>query len=205
MTGRWTRRRRTHGRPHEDAFERRLTAERDAAVGIVRTIRELLEAGKAISPPAPEWVTAGVAEELGQAFGEVSDLSRRQARAIAECELAIATQLDDSYPAETRIAALAVAWTNLATADLLDAAPRAALKCLDEADRALGDDPDVAPLRASVDVSRASVLHTVGRDDEARKFIERARAAFEESGDRSGLAQCREILAMIERPDRPRR
>jgi tetratricopeptide (TPR) repeat protein len=205
MTGRWTRRRRTRGHAHEDPFDRRLTAERAAAVGIVRTIRELLEAGKAISPPAPEWVTVGVAEELAEAFGEVSDSSRRQARAIAECELAIATQLDDSYPPEARSAALAVAWTNLGTADLLDGAPRAALKCLDEADRALGHNPETASLHGSVDLSRASVLHAVGRNGEARKLVERAQAAFEEAGHRSGVAQCRELLAMIEGRDRPRR
>lgn len=175
-----------------------MTRERAAAVAIVRTIREMVEAGKAISPPAPEWVTAGVAEELGEAFGEVADRSRRQARAIAECELAIANQLDDSYPEEVRIAALAIAWTNLGTTDLLDGAPRAALRCLEEADRALGEHPDTAPLRASVDLSRASVLHTLGRAQEARMFVERARAAFEEFRNPRGLAQCREILALIE-------
>lgn len=203
-TGRWGRRDRRHHHSPEDAIERRLNAERAAAAAIVRTIREMLDAGKAISPPAPEWITAGVAEELSHTFDEVSERSRLQARALAECALDVATQLDGSYPADVRASRLAVAWMNVATADLQAAAPRGALKCLDEADRALGSHPDPEPLRAILDVTRASVLLNIGRDQEARKFVERARAAFEESGNEGGLAECRELMAKIERRGRRR-
>ena len=203
-SGRWGRRPRTRHDSPEDAFERRLTRERAAAVGIVRTIREMLDAGKAISPPAPEWVTAGVAEELHLAFGEVSDRSRLQGRAIAECQLDVASQLDDSYPADVRASTLAIAWTNVATTDLQSAAPRAALKCLEEADAALDGHPEPELLRALVDVTRASVLHTLNRDEEARRFVERAQAIFEELDHPDGLAECREILARIGRRGRRR-
>jgi hypothetical protein len=204
-SGRWGRRDRRHRDSADDAIERRLNAERTAAVAIVRTIRELLDAGKAISPPAPEWVTAGVAEELSHAFNEVPEGSRLQAQALAECQLAVASRLDDSYPADVRASSLAIAWTNVATADLLSAAPRAALKSLDEADAALDGHPEPELLRAVVDVSRAPVLNTLGRDEEARKLVERAREVFERWGHEDGLVQCAEILAMIGRPGRRRR
>lgn len=207
MPGRWGRRPRTRvdfraadaGGPA--AFERRLKRERAAAVAVVRTIREMVAAGKAVSPPAAEWVTVGVAELLSEAFREVADRSRIQARALAECALEVASRLDESYPPEERALALTIAWMDLATADLRDGAARAALKCLDEAEEALRAQPDPDPQRAAIHISRASVLHAVGRDREARICVERARVAFEELGNPGGIAECRMILAMIDGRD----
>ncbi len=169
-----------------------------AADAVVRRICEMVAAGEAVSPPSPEWVTAGVADALSDAFSEALDHSRIQARALAECELAVASRLDASYPADVRASALTLAWMNLATADLNDAAPRAALKCVEQAEEALRGHPNPGPDRATVDVARATVLHTLGRDHEARQYAERARAVYEEFGNRDGSAECREILAMLD-------
>lgn len=144
----------------------RLQQERAAAVPVVRILRRMVAARMSSSVPA-EWVTVGVAEKLSDAFREMLPHAPEQARALAECAVGVAGRLDGSYPEIIRAAALAQAWTDLATADCRNGDPETALQSLDRADAALRGHPALGHDQAVVRMTRATALHALGRGDEA--------------------------------------
>ena len=178
------------------ALAKRLSEERLFATAAICAIRNRVKAGIAVVFP-PEWITAGMAEQLTDASAEILAESADHARTFAGYALDVANRLDDSYGSIIRASTQAHAWMQSANVTLQGGNPEAAMLALTRAGDILRDQGALAHDRALVDVVRATTMKSLGRRSEAMSYLEGARQVFADFGDATRIAECERIMNVV--------
>jgi tetratricopeptide (TPR) repeat protein len=138
-----------------------------------------------------------MAELLCAAAVELLSHAPGRSAALAQLAIAVAGELDGRYPRIIRAQITAAAWKELANAHRYRSDHDAALRALDRADEAIGDEPSLGYDNAVLALARATTLREMDRIPEALRLLHEAASVFRGHGDRTRVAQCELLGGMI--------
>jgi tetratricopeptide (TPR) repeat protein len=184
---------------HQFEFVRiaeQLQQERAAARPILEFIRRN-PAVYADDKLPQHWRTLGMVGELAEAARELVQQAPGDSLSMARLAIAIARDLDPSYPRVMRAQFTAAAWKELANAHRYRSEYDAALHALDRADAEIRNESALGYDNAVLALARATTLRELDRLPEALTLLDDATEVFREHADSTRVAQCNLLAGMI--------